>query len=333
MKATRIARRALLAASAVLLPARHAPAQQADGEPYPSRPVRVVVPFAPGGPLDVLGRPLAERMGPSFGAPLVLDNRAGANGVVGSDVVAKSRPDGYTLLLHTSAFTGNVGLGMRMPHDPMRDFSPVTEIAASYGLVLVVRRDSPVRDVADAVARALAAPGTLSYGMAGVGNITHIAGELFKQEAGLDLITVPFRGSAPAVTDVMAGNVTMTFASLPTVIGQIREGLLRPLVFTGTQRAPVLPDVPTLRESGYPEFDVTSWYGIWAPAGTPEDRVAKLHREIAAALRTPEMRRVLDDIALIPVASTPADFAAFLARDVTRQIAVAKRLNLEPPAN
>ncbi|MFT8243080.1 Bug family tripartite tricarboxylate transporter substrate binding protein [Roseomonas sp. BN140053] len=335
MTDTLIARRRLLAAAAALPLAPAAWAQPAapDNDPYPSRPIRVIVPFAPGGPLDVLGRPLAERMGASLGVSMVLDNRAGANGVIGSDVVAKSRPDGYTLLLHTSAFTGNIGIGMRMPHDPMRDFAPVTEIAGSYGLVLVVRPDSPIRDVADLVRRAQAAPGTLSYGMAGVGNITHIAGELFKQEAKVDIITVPFRGSAPAVTDVMAGNVSMTFASLPTVIGQIKEGQLRPIVFTGPQRAPVLPEVPTLREVGYPEFDVTSWYGIWAPTGTPADRVEKLQREIAKALQTPEMKRVLDEIALIPVASTPAEFATFLQRDVERQITVAKRLGLEPPTN
>jgi len=325
-------RRHLLAAAAGLSVPSIVRAQQT-AERYPDRPIRIVVPFAPGGPLDVLGRPLAERMSEGLEQPLIFDNRAGANGIIGSDVVAKSRPDGYTLLLHTSAFTGNVGLGMRMPHDPMKDFAPVTEIAGSYGLVLVVKPDSPIRDIPDLVAKAKAAPGQLSYGMAGAGNITHIAGELFKQEAAIDLITVPFRGSALAVTDVIAGNVTMTFASLPTVIGHVREGQLRPLAFTGGERAPVLPDVPTLREVGYPEFDVTSWYGMWAPAGTPADRVEKLQKEVARSLSTPWMRKVLEDIALIPVASTPADFGAFLARDVTRQIAIAKRLNLQPPSN
>ena len=327
-----LARRALLAAALIpaLIPAR---ARAQGSEPYPDRPIRVVVPFAPGGPLDVLGRPLFERMGPALGTTLVLDNRGGANGIIGADAAAKARPDGYTLLLHTSAFTGNIGLGMRMPHDPLRDFAPVTEIAASYGLVLVVKPDSSFRDVADLVRQARARPGALSYGMAGVGNITHISGALFAQEAGLDLITVPYRGSAVAVTEVLAGNVTMTFASLPTVIGQIRDGQLRPLAFTGARRAPVLPEVPTLREAGYPEIEVTSWYGLWAPAGTPPDRVGRLQREVARALETPEMRRVLEDIALMPVASTPEDFASFLARDAERQVAVARRLNLQPPAN
>ncbi len=298
-----------------------------------TRPMRVVVPFAPGGPLDVLGRPLMARMGEALGQSFVIDNRAGASGMIGADAVAKARPDGTTLLLHTSAFTGNVAAGMRMPFDPLRDFAPISQIASTFGVVLLVRGDSPWRSVADLLAAARARPGALSYGHAGAGSITHVAGELFKQEARIDLITVPFRGSAPAVTEVIAGNIALTFASLPTVVGQIRDGALRPLAFTGAAPVPALPDVPTLQQSGFADFDVTSWYGFWAPAGTAPDRVRQLRDALAAAMTAPEMRRVIEETGVIPVASTPEEFAAFIPRDITRQTALHRRLNLEPASN
>jgi len=297
------------------------------------RPIRVIIPFAPGGPLDVLGRPLLARMGEATGQSFVIDNRAGASGMIGAEAVARARPDGTTLLLHTSAFTGNVAAGMRMPFDPLRDFAPISQIASTFGVVLLVRGDSPWRSVADLLAAARARPGALSYGHAGAGSITHVAGELFKQEARIDLITVPFRGSAPAVTEVIAANIAMTFAALPTVVGQIREGALRPLAFTGAARVPALPDVPTLQQAGFPDFDVTSWYGLWAPAGTAPDRLRALRDALAAAMTAPEMRRVIEETGVIPVASTPEDFSAFLPRDIARQAALQRRLNLEPASN
>ena len=327
-------RRSLLlgAAAAAAAPARAALAQGAGGA-FPDRPIRMVVPYAAGGPLDVLGRPLADRLRHALGVPVVLDNRVGGGGIVGQDIVARSPPDGHTLLLQSAALIANVGLGVRMPHDPMRDLAPVTRIADTYGLVLLVRPDRPYRDVASLVRAATAGAGTMSYGMSGFGNTTHLAGELFKREAGIDLITVPYRGTGISVTEVIAGNVDMTFASLPTVIGQVRDGELRPLAFTGPRRAPVLPDVPTLAEAGYPGAELASWYGFWVAAGTPPARILRLRDETALALRTPELRRVLDDTALLAVASTPEDFADFLRRDVTRQKAIAERLNLQAPIN
>ncbi|MFT8243081.1 Bug family tripartite tricarboxylate transporter substrate binding protein [Roseomonas sp. BN140053] len=328
-----IAKRTLLAGLAAAPWVRSAAAQPAGAEAFPSRPIRMVVPYAAGGPLDVLGRPLAERLRQSLGVPVVLDNRVGGGGIVGQDIVAKAPPDGYTLLLQSAALTANIGLGVRMPHDPLRDLAPVTRIADTYGLVLVVRPDRPWRDVAAVVQAARARPGEMSYGMSGFGNTTHLSGELFKLEAGIDLITVPYRGTGISVTEVIAGNVDMTFASLPTVIGQIRDGELRPLVFTGPHRAPVLPDVPTMREAGYPEAELASWYAFWVTAGTPPDRILRLQAETARALEAPEVKRVLDDTALLAVASTPDDFATFLRRDVERQTSIAKRLNLQTPIN
>lgn len=316
------------ALSALIMPAL---ATRAKAETFPDQPVRLVVPFAAGGPADLIARTVGRVMGDRLGKPVVIEARAGAGGMIGIDYVAKSRPDGHTLVLASSG--GMVilpHLQPNMPYDPRRDLSPVTEVLAVPQIVSVAP-GLGVRSLAELVAMAKARPGQLAYGSAGVGSSLHLAGELLKLRAGIDINHIPFRGAAPAVTELLAGRIQILCADVPALIGQVRSGALPALAVTSAQRLALLPDVPTAEQAGVPGFISETWYGIAGPAGIPADRIATLHGAAKAALEDAETRRVLTDQGGRIVASTPEEFAAFIrsAYDSWGEVVRATGMRLE----
>lgn len=258
------------------------------GPGWPDRPVRLVIPWPPGGANDILGRSLADRLGARLGQPVVADNRGGSNGVLGADQVAKARPDGYTLMFHSVAsHVTNPAMIARLPYDTLADFTPVS-VVADVALVVVVNPREPMRTLSDLIARAKAAPGALSYASFGNGSPGHLAGELFNRRLGLEMQHIPYRGGAAALTDVIAGQVPVYFASLATVIEAINTGGVRALAVTGARRFPGLSEVPTVAEAaGLPDYEMAVSYGLWAPRGTPEAVVNRLYEETRAVMREP----------------------------------------------
>lgn len=289
------------------------PAQPA----YPSGPVKVIVPFPAGGPTDVVGRLVVQRLAEAFQRPFVVENKPGASGLSGADVVAKAAPDGLTLLVNVSVHVINPFLYAKLPHDPMKDFAPVTNLAWTPQ-ELVVGAELPVGSVAELVAYIKARPGQCSFASSSSGTPGHLAGEVFRQASGIDAIHAPYKGSAPALTDVVSGRVTFMFDSMPMSIALVRSGRLRSLAVTGPRRSPSLPQVPTMIESGYAQMTMTSWYGMWAPAGTAPDIVNRLQAEVVRALAMPDVKQRLADIATEGMGDTPAAFAAFCKSESER---------------
>ena len=296
---------------------------------YPTRHIRLIAPFTAGSTLDIMARLVADRLTSGLGQNVIVDNRPGANGIVGIDLVAKAPPDGHTLLITTGSFMGNIVLYRKLPYDGIRDFAPITQIARSYGLVLVVHPGVPAQSVKELVALAKSRPGKLSYGSSGAGNITHLVAELFNASAGAQIQHVPYKGAGPALTDVLARQIEMNFVSTAFVQPFIKDGRVRPLALTGTERAPVLPDVPTFKELGYPDVVMTGMYGLWFPARTPQARVNRIHSEIRKAVATPDMKAKLDELGLVGVASTPAEFAKFIDEDIALQARILKRAGID----
>jgi tripartite-type tricarboxylate transporter receptor subunit TctC len=288
----------------------------------------LIAPFSAGSTLDIMARVVADRLTAALGHNVVVDNRSGANGVVGIDLVAKAPPDGHTMLITTGSFTGNIVLYKKLPYDGVRDFAPITQIAQSYGLVLVVHPSLPAQSAKDLIALARSRPGKLSYGSSGAGNITHLVPELFNSLAGIRIEHVPYKGSGQALTDVLSRQIEMTWVSTVFVQPFIKDGRVRALGLSGTERSPVLPDVPTFQELGFRQLVMTGWYGLWFPARTPPARVNRIQSEIRKALATPEMKARLDDLGLVPVASTPAEFAKFLQDDIALQLGIVKRAGI-----
>ncbi|MEQ1775110.1 MAG: tripartite tricarboxylate transporter substrate binding protein [Burkholderiales bacterium] len=305
-----------------------ASAQGADA--YPSRPIRLLAPFTAGSTVDVMARVVQEQLASRLAQNLVIDNRPGANGIIATEMVAKARPDGYTMLISTGSFTGNVIATKKLPYDTVRDFAQITQIARSYGLMLVVHPGVQAQSVKELVALAKANPRKMGYASSGVGNMTHLVGELLNVLAGVELTHVPYKGSAPALTDVMGRQIEMTFISTVSVMPFIKAGRVRALALTGGERSPVMPQVPTFREAGYPEFEMTGWYGLWFPANTPATVVNRINAEIKRAVVSPEMKAKLDELGLIAVASTPPEFAKFLQEDLALQQRIAKKAGIEP---
>lgn len=302
---------ALFATGISFVGAAHA--QRADD--YPARAVRVVVPFAPGGPPDVIGRPLLQKLSEAFNQPFVFDNRPGASGSLGTEMVAKSPRDGYTLLYTTGSHNTNSLLIRKLPYDGRRDFAPISQITLSYGQVLVVHPSLPAKTLAEFIALARARPGSLHYGSAGVGNITHVGVEMLISAAHIKLTHVPYKGAGPAQNDLLGGHIEVMLPSISQVGPIIQAQRVRALAVAGPVRAPVLPEVPTFAEHGYPQVDTPGWQAMWAPAGTPHERIVRLHSEIARILKTPEMRARITESGLRPIGSTPEEFAAFIERD------------------
>ena len=319
--------RALVAVAALVLATL--PVPPAVAQSYPERPIRLVIPFAAGGPNDLLGRPLAEKMSEALGQPLVIENRGGAAGSLGTAFVAKSAPDGYTLLMTTGSFTGNVAISANPSYNPVADFAPITLLAQSYGIVLMTRPDFPAKTLTEFVVLAKKNPGKYSYGHAGIGNVTYVAAELFSKLAGIELLKIPYRGTASFAPDIMSGHVNVGFMSTLLALPNMQGGQLRALGISGAQRAPSMPDVPTFQELGFKEMDVTGYFGLWFPAATPRERVALVHREAVKALKTPLLKKVLDDSGVRAIGSTPEEFARFLEDDMRWQVDTIKRIGLQ----
>lgn len=286
---------------------------------FPTKPLIYVVPYAPGGAADVFARQLTQKLSERLGRPVVVENRPGANGNIGSSHVAKGPADGYTLLLGSaSTITINPHLyGKLMPYDPIKDLLPVSG-THEMANVLVVNAASPYRTVADLIAAAKAKPGTLAYASAGNGNTMHLAGELFKRQAKIDLLHVPYKGGAPAMNDVLGGQVPMMFNNLPAVVPMVRAGKLRALGIATHKRSPLLPDVPTMEEAGLSGYVSTVWSGVFVSAGTPRPIVERLNREIVAVLMTPEFKRSLEEQGFDVIPSTPEQFADLIRAEYIR---------------
>ena len=302
----------------------------APGETYPDRPIRVIIPFSAGGPNDLIARPLTDKMSESLAQPFVVENKPGANGMIGTTFVAKSAPDGYTLLMTTGSFTANEAVDLKVSYNALTDFAPVTLLAESYGLALMTRPDFPAKSVAEFVGLAKHNPGKYSYGHAGVGNATFVAAELFQRLAGIELLKVPYRGASSFAPDIMSGHVDVGFMSTALATPNANSGLLRALAISGPQRAPSLPEVPTLQELGYKEMDVTGYFGLWFAAGTARERLDLINREARKALDAPPVRRVIRDSGLRPVGSSPEEFARYLERDLAWQKDIIRRIGLAP---
>jgi len=296
---------------------------------FPTKPIRIVVPFPPGGPADVLARTVGDRIAAALGQPVVVDNRPGAGGNIGMELVAKAAPDGHTLALAPAGnLTVNPSLYRNVPYDVGRDFAPVTVIAAVPN-VLVVNPQVPAKDLAELIAYAKANPGKLNYSSPGPGSGAHLAGELLKSSAGIDIVHVPYSGIAPAVTAVMAGDVQLMFAGAPSALPQVAGGKLRALAVASPMRIASAPALPTLSEAGLPGFDVTSWYSIVAPAATPPAVVERLQKEIARALTSPDVKAKLTGIGAEPIANTPEEFAAMIRVETAKWSKIVKDANIK----
>jgi tripartite-type tricarboxylate transporter receptor subunit TctC len=290
----------------------------ADAQAYPTRPIRLVVPFPPGGSLDVVARALGQKLSEAWGQPVLIDNRPGAGGNIGADLVAKSAPDGYTILegaLSTHAV--NVSLYARMPYDPIKDFAPITLVAITPN-VLVLNAAFPVNSVPELIAYAKAHPGALAFGSGSNGSAGHLAGELFKTEAGVDMVHVPYKGGAPALQALLAGDTQLMFDNLANSTPQLKAGRLKALAVTTAKRSPLAPDLPTLSETGLPGFDIYTWWGFMAPAGTRPDIIAKWNAEVRRILATPEMRAFFAQQGAEPAPTTPEQFAALIKSEIPK---------------
>ena len=319
--------RAVILAVAVIASATplHTLAQGA----YPSRPVRIIAPTAPGGGNDVVSRLLAQGLSERLGRPVLVENRAGAGTVIGSEVVAKAAPDGHTLLMAVAAFTINPATYKKMPFDTLRDFTPITQ-ALFVPNLMVVHPSLPVRSVKDLIALAKARPGQLSYSSGGQGTNSHMAAELFASMAGIRLLHVPYKGSTPAMIDLIAGNVTMQTTSASSLIPHVRAGRLRALGVSSAQRIAIAPDIPTIIEAGLPGYETSQWSGLLAPAGTPREIITRLHKETVAVLRTPVAMEHLARDGSVVVAGTPEQFAELLSSEVAKWAKVAKAAGIQP---
>lgn len=287
------------------------------GADYPARPLRLVVTFPPGGAADILARGISPKLAEQLRQPVVVDNRPGANGVIGFELVAQSPADGYTLLL---AFTTGVAINpllAKVSYDPQKDFAPVSMLSRTP-MALVASRSFPANSVRDLIAMAKATPGKISYASPGTGNPNHIAGELFKSLAGVDLVHVPYKGAGPLMTDVIGGHIPIAFVTLAAALPQVRAGKLKSLAITGERRWSGLADVPTMAEAGLPGLVVVEWFGILVPAHTPQVVVSRLNEEIVKAVQSPEIQARLTEQGLEPIASTSDEFAAVIRSDIAK---------------
>lgn len=294
---------------------------------YPTKPVRFVIPFAPGGGNDVIGRIVAQQMTAQLGRTVIVDNRGGAGGAVGSEAVSNAAPDGYTLLMASSGTHAINPVLYKVSYDPVRDFEPVSMLASAPS-ILVVHPSMPVRTVRDLIKVAKAQPGQLNFASAGTGSTVHLTGEIFGSMAGVKIVHVPYKGSGPALTDLLAGQVQMMFSTMPAVLPHVRSGRLRGLAVTCAQRSKSVPDLPTVSESGVPGYDVVTWYGVMAPARTPPPVITTLHAAIVKSLDHPTVAETLNAQGAIPAASTPAKFGEFARTELGRYRKVIQALRI-----
>jgi tripartite-type tricarboxylate transporter receptor subunit TctC len=304
-------------------------ASTGSGQAYPNKPVRFMVPFPPGAGVDIVARQIAQKMADQWGTAVVIDNRAGAGGVIAVEVVANARPDGYTLLMGNLATQAlNPSLYKSLPYDPVRSFSPITQ-AVSVPEMLVVNAALPVQSVKDLVALAKAKPGQINYGSAGIGSMPHLSGELFDSLAKVDTTHVAYKGNPQATTDLLGGQVQMLFANVLSLAPHVKAGKVKGLAVTSAQRLPSMPSMPTMIEAGVPGYEATNWYGVLAPAGVPRPIVQNLHAAVLNGLKNPELKARLEQDGAEVVGSTPAEFAAHIKREMARWAAVIKQAKIE----
>jgi tripartite-type tricarboxylate transporter receptor subunit TctC len=320
--------RALIAAALVLTLV--APDTLVHAQPYPARPIRFIVPNAAGGSTDLVARTVAQKMSEGIGQQLIVDNRPGSGGIVATEMVAKSTPDGYTLLMAT---IGNIAISPhlypKLGYDAVRDFSPITQLA-SAAYMLIAHPAVPARNVKDLVAAAKSQPGQLNYASAGSGTGSHLAAELFKSVAHVDIVHVPYKGGTPGLLDVIAGNVQIMFNGIPSSMPHLKAGRVKAFAVTTPARSPAAPELPTIAESGYPGAEATSWTGVLAPAGTPGAIVARLHAEFAKVLQHPDIKARLSADGAVPVGSTPLQFAQYIRSELAKWGKVVKASGATP---
>lgn len=301
----------------------------ASAEAYPSRPVRMIVAFPPGGGADIAARIIAHKLAERWGRQILVENRPGAGGVIGTEIAAAAPPDGYTLFLATLGnLTVNKHLYPTMKVDPVRDFAPVTQVI-DVQFAAMANPAFPPNSIGELIALAKAKPGTINYSSSGAGGAPHLAGELLKSAAGIDLVHVPYKGSGPSMQDVIAGQVQITFDSLLQGLPFIKQGALKPLAVLGRSRSPLLPEVPTVSESGVPGYELTNWFGLVAPAGTPKDILEKVHDDTVQVLRLPEVREKFAEMAAESVGNTPAEFGARIRADSEKWARIIKQAGIK----
>jgi len=303
-------------------------ASAAFGQGFPNRPVKIIVPFTAGSATDILARTIGQKLSEMWGQPVIVENRAGAGGTIGAGIVAKSSPDGYTLMVHSSAHAVNASMYPVLPYDTVKDFVELATLGGQPN-VLVVAPSAGFKTTADLVAAAKKTPGALNYGSAGVGSGTHINAEKFKIVAGIDAVHIPYKGTPEAITDTMTGRVTYFFSPISAALPNIREGKLVALGVSTAKRSSALPNVPTIAEGGLPGFDYNLWVGLWAPAGTPQDIVDKINADVAKVLATPDVRERLAALGAEPMVMTPAEFRKFMRDEMDDSAKVVKAANIK----
>lgn len=302
----------------------------AHAQDFPTKPIKLIVPFPPGGPNDIIARVVAAKMSELIGQPVVIDNRGGAGGVIGTDAVAKAEPDGYTIAITSAgALAISKSLQEKLPYDTLKDLKPVT-LVAKVPELLVVANNVPAKSMPELLALAKAKPGQLNFASTGPGSMPHLAGELFKSAAGIDIVHVPYKGAAPAVNDIVGEQVQMVFLDIPVLLPQVQAGKVRPIAIGSRERAPSLPDVPTTGEVGLPQIEAENWYGLVAPAATPPAVIARLHKATVEALRSTEVKDKLASQGAILVGNTPDEFADYIRSEIDKWGKVAKAANIKP---
>jgi tripartite-type tricarboxylate transporter receptor subunit TctC len=307
-----------------------AAAQQPVQRDYPSKAIRVVVPYAAGGPMDYIGRMLGRKMAPTLGQQLVIDNRPGAGGALGSDVVAKAPPDGYTMLHTSSSHASLPVITKSLPYDPVKDFAPITLIVNSVGFLFVSHPSVPAANIRDFIAASQTHPGRITYGSGGIGNVMHFAAEIFNDKAGTRLTHVPYKGVGQAITDLLGGRIDTCFGPATALLPHIRTGKLKALGITALHRWNELPDVPTIDEAGVKGYEFVPWYGLWFPAGTPQPYVNRMRDEVAKALDDADIKRGFAEQGFVPVGSTPVEFSKIIVREIEMNKRLAAKIGLEP---
>jgi tripartite-type tricarboxylate transporter receptor subunit TctC len=302
------------------------PAQAQPTSGYPNKLVRIIVPSPPGGPPDQIARIIANKLQIAFGQTVIVENRAGVGGMVGTAYVAKLPPDGYTVLVTTASHTAIPAFTPNTPYDAVKDFTHVTLLAENFGQVLVARPTLPVKSVQELVALARKQPGKLSYGQAGLGTASHIPAEVMLGAANIDMLQVPYKGTPSAITDLLGGHIDIFFIGTQIALPLVQEGKLRALAVTGKERWSGMPKVPTMQEQGFKDYNIVNWFGAWLPAGAPPEIVARLNGEIARVLKEPDVQKEFDTLGLRGVGSSPQDFARFVAKDAATIQEVARRI-------
>ncbi|MGH8619602.1 MAG: tripartite tricarboxylate transporter substrate binding protein [Burkholderiales bacterium] len=314
-------------AAAVVLPAAAQTPSTGSGPAFPIKPIRIVVPFTPGGPNDILARMAGQHLTAVWGQQVVVDNRPGGGTIIGTDTVAKAPPDGHTLLMVATAFASTPSLHAKLPYDTARDFTPVIQMVSSPN-VLVVHPSLPAKNVKELIAVAKARPGQIAFASGGTGSLTHLAGELVRLSAGAPMTHIPYKGAAPATVALIGGEVSWMFGTILPTLPHVKSGKLRAIAVSGSQRVDVLPGVPTVAET-LKGFDASSWYGLFAPAATPLDIIAKLNREVAAGLNVPEVRARLAQEGTVVVAGTPEQFGALVKADMAKWARVIREAGIQ----